>query len=219
MTNDNKGGLGNSDSNSITLGVLSAVEEDDRATQRGISQDLGIALGLTNAYLKRCIRKGYIKVRQIPANRYAYYLTPRGFAEKSRLTGEYLSISFNFFRSSREQCSTLFDICHKKRWNRVALAGYGDLAEIATLCLGDGRNIEILGIIKTSDDQNTPEKLAGLRIVNNLTDLAKVHAVIVTDIENGQKVFNALSKEIPPERVLTPPLLKVSRALPRMLND
>ena len=80
-------------------------------------------------------------------------------------------------------------------------------------------HFEILGIIKTSNGQNTPEKLAGLPIVNDMTDLAKVHAVIVTDIENGQKVFDAFSKEIPPERVLTPPLLKVSRALPRMLND
>ena len=39
------------DANTITLGVLTAIEEDDRATQRAISEDLGIALGLTNAYL------------------------------------------------------------------------------------------------------------------------------------------------------------------------
>ena len=122
------------DANSITLGVLSAIEEDDRATQRAISQDLGIALGLTNAYLKRCVRKGYVKVQQIPANRYAYYLTPQGFAEKSRLTAEYLSTSFNFFRSSREQCAVLIKECERRRWTRIVLAGYGDLAEIATLC-------------------------------------------------------------------------------------
>ena len=42
-----------------------------------------MALGLTNAYLKRCIRKGFIKVTQIPANRYAYYLTPRGLQKKA----------------------------------------------------------------------------------------------------------------------------------------
>ena len=85
------------DANSITLGVLTAIEEDNKATQRAISQDLGIALGLTNAYLKRCVKKGFIKVRQIPANRYTYYLTPQGFAEKSRLTAEYLSISFTIY--------------------------------------------------------------------------------------------------------------------------
>ncbi|CAN0436543.1 unnamed protein product, partial [Discosporangium mesarthrocarpum] len=208
---------GENDPNAITLGVLSAIEVDDRATQRAISQELGIALGLTNAYLKRCVRKGFIKVRQIPANRYAYYLTPQGFAEKSRLTAEYLSISFNFFRSSREQCSELFDICEHKRWTRVALAGCGDLAEIATLCRREDSDVEIIGIINTSaldSDNPTPERFAGLPVVDRLTDLAKVHAVILTDIRNAQRVFDGLSKAIPPERVLTARLLNVSREHP-----
>ncbi len=207
------------DSNTITLGVLTAIEEDDRATQRAISEDLGIALGLTNAYLKRCVKKGFIKVRQIPANRYAYYLTPQGFAEKSRLTAEYLSISFNFFRSSREQCAELFETCDRNRWTRVALAGCGDLAEIATLCQREGSGVEIIGIINTSENGDVPQRFAGLPVVDRLTDLAKVHAVVVTDIVNAQTVYDRLSKAIPPERVLTAPLLKVSRELPRLVDD
>ena len=186
------------DANTITLGVLTAIEEDDRATQRAISEDLGIALGLTNAYLRRCVKKGFVKVRQIPANRYAYYLTPQGFAEKSRLTAEYLSISFNFFRSSREQCAGLFDVCDKNRWTQVALAGCGDLAEIATLCQREGSGVEIIGIINTSEDGDAPQRFAGLPVVDRLTDLAKVHAVIVTDIVNAQKVYDRLSKAIRP---------------------
>lgn len=208
-----------SDSDTITLGVLSAIEEDDRATQREISQDLGIALGLTNAYLKRCVKKGFVKVQQIPANRYAYYLTPRGFAEKSRLTAEYLSISFNFFRSSREQCANLFEICNQNRWTRVALAGCGDLAEIATLCVREGLEVETVGIINTSEDIDAPSRFAGLPVVDRLTDLAKVHAVIVTDLANAQRVYERLSEAIPPERILTAPLLKVSRKLPSLIDD
>ena len=91
------------------LEVLSAVERDSRITQRSLSRELGIALGLANAYLKRCAKKGLIKIRQVPLNRYAYYLTPKGFAEKSRLTAEYLAVSFNFFRDAREQCTRLFE--------------------------------------------------------------------------------------------------------------
>ena len=162
---------GDSDPDTITLGVLSAIEEDDRATQRGISRELGIALGLTNAYLKKCVRKGYVKVRQIPANRYAYYLTPQGFAEKSRLTADYLSISFNFFRSSREQCATLFGICEERRWVRVALAGCGDLAEIFSLCRREDSDVEIVGIIDTSTGGEAVERFAGLPVVRQLTDL------------------------------------------------
>ena len=65
----------------ITLGVLNAVDENSGVTQRGVAKEVGIALGLTNTYLKRCVKKGLIKVQQAPANRYAYYLTPKGFSE------------------------------------------------------------------------------------------------------------------------------------------
>src|SRR4051794_31761602 len=75
--------------NDIVLGVLDAIERDPTVTQRSVALELGIALGLANGYLKRCVRKGLIKVRQAPARRYAYYLTPKGFAEKSRLTASY----------------------------------------------------------------------------------------------------------------------------------
>jgi DNA-binding MarR family transcriptional regulator len=203
----------------ITLGVLSAIESDGRATQRAISKELGIALGLTNAYLKRCVKKGYIKVQQIPANRYAYYLTPQGFAEKSRLTADYLSMSFNFFRSSREQCAEILQVCEERRWSRVALAGCGDLAEIFSLCRREDSKVEVVGIIDTSKAGDAPETFAGLPVVRRLTDLAKIHAVVVTDIQNAQRVFDGLSKSIPPERVLTAPMLKVSRAQPKLSDD
>lgn len=204
----------------ITLGLLSAIEEDDRATQRAISRELGIALGLTNAYLKKCVRKGFIKVSQIPANRYAYYLTPQGFAEKSRLTAEYLSLSFNFFRSARDQCAELFAECARKRWTRVALAGCGDLAEIATLCVRDAPGIEIVGIVHTRPKEALQtESFAGLPVVERLSDLAKVHAVVVTDFLNAQRVFDELSRSMPPERVLTARLLKVTRTPPRPADD
>src|SRR5207253_7334046 len=80
----------------IVLGLLTSIERDSGVTQRKLAGDLGIALGLANAYLRRCVRKGLVKVSQVPLNRYAYYLTPQGFAEKSRLTAEYLATSFNF---------------------------------------------------------------------------------------------------------------------------
>ena len=67
----------------ITLGLLDAVHQNSSVSQRSLAAELGIALGLTNAYFKRCVRKGLVKVRSAPANRYAYYLTPKGFAEKA----------------------------------------------------------------------------------------------------------------------------------------
>ena len=107
------------DNSEITLGVLTAVEKNSRITQRDVAKNIGVALGLTNTYLKRCIKKGLIKVQQVPANRYAYFLTPRGFAEKSRLTAEYLSQGFQFFRVARNQLIEIFRICQKRNFKRI----------------------------------------------------------------------------------------------------
>src|SRR6202167_1131464 len=118
----------------IVLGLLSSVESDGARSQRRIAVGLGITLGLVNAYLKRCVKKGLVKVGDAPARRYAYYLTPQGFAEKSRLTVEYLSISFTFFRRARADCTAALDIAKRRGWSRIVLAGVSDLAEIAAIC-------------------------------------------------------------------------------------
>ena len=76
------------ENNQITLGLLNAVDESSSVTQRAVAKELGIALGLVNTYLKRCVKKGLIKVSQVPANRYAYYLTPKGKLFDQKLAKE-----------------------------------------------------------------------------------------------------------------------------------
>ncbi len=196
----------------ITLGLLTAVEANASLTQRSVALDLGIALGLANAYLKRCIRKGLIKVNQAPANRYAYYLTPKGFAEKSRLTGQYLSASFNFFRRARTQCADMLSGCEQRNWRRIALAGASELAEIAALCARD-YDVELIGIV---DPACETARFAGLPVVARLKELGPVSAVIVTDFRTPQAAFDMLAETLPVERVLTPRLLGISRAKPQL---
>jgi DNA-binding MarR family transcriptional regulator len=118
----------------IVLGLLESVERDGEQSQRKLAAELGIALGLVNAYLKRCMNKGLVKMRAIPTRRYAYYLTPQGFAEKSRLTVDYFSSSFSFFRQARADCSETLKSAAGRGHRTVALLGISDLAEIAIIC-------------------------------------------------------------------------------------
>lgn len=198
----------------ITLGLLNAVEGNSAITQRSVARDLGIALGLANAYLKRCVRTGLIKVQQVPANRYAYYLTPKGFSEKSRLTADYLTISFNFFRNARADCSAVFDDCLAQGWRRLALAGISDLAEIATLCAHDS-GIELVGCY---DPEATEQDFAGLITANRLKALPPFDAVVITDFRNPQAMFDSLATMVAPDRVVAPKLLQVSRERPTMME-
>ena len=187
----------------ITLGVLNAVERNSRVTQRDVAKHIGIALGLTNTYLKRCIKKGLIKVQQAPANRYAYYLTPSGFAEKSRLTGEYLSQGFQFFRLTRSQLNQIFEICEQRDLKKIILHGLTDIAEIAVLC-GSNFNIEIVGIV---DSSSLLTEYTGIPIVANMADLGSFDAIIVTDLGDSQTTFLNLSKDFSADRIYTPRIL------------
>lgn len=188
----------------ITLGVLNAVGESSAVTQRDLARDLGIALGLANAYIKRCIGKGLIKVTQAPARRYVYYLTPQGFAEKSRLTAQYLSYSFDFFRLARTQCREIFDSCEARGWNRVLLCGGGELAEIASL-YATGSGITLVGVLEFAPSPEASEQAL------DLSAFAPVDAAIVTDHLAPQATYELLVRELGSERVFAPRLLNVSR--------
>ncbi len=62
-----------------THGARSPSPRGGSVTQRNLAKKLGIALGLTNLYLKRLARKGYIKLKTVPPKRIKYYLTLKGF--------------------------------------------------------------------------------------------------------------------------------------------
>jgi len=197
----------------ITLGVLNAVEKNSRVTQRDVAKNIGIALGLTNAYLKRCIKKGLIKVQQAPANRYAYYLTPQGFAEKSRLTGEFLSQGFQFFRLTRTQLIEIFEHIQSRKWHNVAFHGLTDIAEIGVLC-STNFDIQIVGIV---DKTSFLKEYISIPIVSNIKDLASFDAIVITDLGDPQATLKNLSEIFPAHRIFAPQILKLSH--PNQLED
>ena len=196
--------FGNQDE--ILLGVLTAVERDANTSQRGISRELDVALGLANAYLKRCVRKGLIKIKQVPRRRYAYYLTPRGFAEKSRLAGEYFTASFTFFRRARAQLSELMGDCDRFGWRRIAFAGISDLAEVGVICVHD-YPITVVAVI---DPARAGETFCGLPVEASIAACGPLDAVIVTELSRPEQVLRAISEELGADRVLAPKLLQMA---------
>ena len=189
------------------LGLLRELESGDTLSQRSIASRLGVALGLTNALIKRAVNKGLVKVSEAPARRFAYYLTPQGFSEKARLVSEYLSVSLNFFRHVRSQYELAIEECHKKGWNRVALVGTGELAEIAVLSAMDS-DVQLLGVI---DSERNEPTFRGLKVVGSFDFCAEVDAVIITDEGNPQQTYDRIVKIIDDSRILTPDILHVTR--------
>jgi DNA-binding MarR family transcriptional regulator len=189
------------------LGLLESVERDGRRSQRHLAAEFGIALGLVNAYLKRCVRKGLVKVHEAPARRYTYYLTPQGFAEKSRLTVDYLSYSFSFFRRARADCMAALETAKQQGWSRIALAGASDLAEIAAICALEC-GITIVAIV---DAQATQMQRIGTPVYRSFADVSEpFEGVVVTDLQTPEETFAAISDRLGAERVIAPVLLGIS---------
>jgi DNA-binding MarR family transcriptional regulator len=190
----------------IVLGLLEYVERGGEQSQRRLASELGVALGLANAYLKRCMKKGLVKVREAPARRYAYYLTPHGFTEKSRLTVEFMAYSFTLFRSAKTDCMAALQAARERGYVRIALLGASDLAEIAAICALDG-GFTIVAIV---DPKLEAERFAGAPVVRDMDLLAPPpDAVLVTDMRSAAVIFQAAITKFGTERVLIPALLGV----------
>jgi DNA-binding MarR family transcriptional regulator len=192
------------DDGRVVRDLLESIGRDGAQTQRHLAKELGVALGLVNAYLKRCVGKGLVKVQQAPARRYAYYLTPKGFAEKSRLTISYLAHSMNFFRMAKADCIALFEEARRRDFTQVALVGRSDLAEICIIC-GMESGIKVVAIVDASPG---PDRFVGVPVVGSLEALdARIDAVVITDLlETRQKLERAMTR-FGAGRVLVPDLL------------
>jgi DNA-binding MarR family transcriptional regulator len=121
--------------NQYLLRILDEVSRDAELTQRSLSRRLGVALGLTNLYLKRLIKKGYIKVVNIKPNRLRYELTPHGIKQKTTLALQYVSDSYAFVREARRTITSVLSGLQREGVKSIAFYGSEELAEIAFLSL------------------------------------------------------------------------------------
>lgn len=120
-----------------SLLLLSELEEGHPISQREMAGRLGIALGLVNSYVKTLVRKGFLQIRAYPRNRYAYLLTPSGFAEKSRLAYQQVAYFHTLFRTARQDSFTLFCRLRDQGVDAIAFCGVDEFTEIAYLSLCD----------------------------------------------------------------------------------
>lgn len=136
----------NIEDNHRALRLLEEISKGDALSQRDLSDRVGVALGLVNSYLKNLVAKGHVKISAIPRKRYKYYLTPKGFVEKSRLTYDLLQNYTRIFRQARRDFSTLFQGLHADGVRQVYFAGVDEVAEIAYLSLQEA-DIQFLGAV------------------------------------------------------------------------
>jgi DNA-binding MarR family transcriptional regulator len=172
-----------------SLKILNELADNDSLTQRDLSDRLGIALGLVNSYIKNLVKKGYLTVKAIPRKRYVYYLTPKGFTEKTRLTYNLLQDYTRIYRVARENLRRLFDDIYNDGARKVVFAGADEVAEIAYITLQES-GIELSAVV---DTDNEGKNFFGFNVQNmNVIRDVQYDSVIVTSYVRKDAIYKEL---------------------------
>ncbi len=182
------------------LNLLQELERNPVISQRELSHRFGIALGVTNACLKRMARRGWIRIANLNHHKIGYFLTPKGFAEKARL-------SLHLFSWTVQHYSTLKDLIGKrllemqnKGVERIVFYGVSDEMEIAYVTL-QGVNLKLIGIVE-DEEKYRPQILFGyhLRPVSEIQELDP-QAILITSLENFEQKRSKLRTFVDETRV------------------
>lgn len=135
------------------LHALDAIAHNERVTQRSLADQLGMALGLTNIYLKRLVRKGYVKCVNVQSNRLRYLLTPKGIREKTRLTYQFMEYSLFLYSRVRSQLRGRLEPFALAGRRRMAIYGRGEAAELALVSITE-LGLELVAIFDSAGGEH-----------------------------------------------------------------
>jgi DNA-binding MarR family transcriptional regulator len=175
------------------LQFLEELEKTPNLSQRELSNKFGIALGVTNACLKRMARRGWIRLRKVPPRRIGYYLTPKGFAEKAKLTMTFLSYNIHHYSRLKAMIGEKFLEMASQGVKRVVFYGVSDEMEVAYVTL-QGTNMELIAIVDDNDGVKGKNILGRKTKDPGEIDSMGTDAILITSILEKQRILKKLKK-------------------------
>jgi len=190
------------------LDLLETFQEEQIISQATLSGRLGIAAGLVNFLIKRAVSKGFIKIKRVPARRYAYFLTAKGFAEKSRLVADYLNTSLHMFRQLRIDFNEIFTDMAAKGRCKVIIVGDIELIELAVLASFDSK-IKVVSVVCEKTNRKTIATVPVLSLADLPSEVRADVNLLVGDLYNAQLVYDELVNQFGVDRVVAPKSLYI----------
>jgi len=94
-------------SNQDHFNVMRELQKQPKTSQRDLAGQLGFSLGKLNYCLKALQQKGLIKIKNFQKNsnklNYIYVLTPKGIAEKTKLTINFMKRKMKEYEELKEE--------------------------------------------------------------------------------------------------------------------
>ena len=164
------------------LNLLQELESNPVVSQRELSHKFGIALGVTNACLKRMARRGWIRIMNLSHHKIGYFLTPKGFAEKAKLSLHLISWTVQHYSTLKEIIGNRLLEMQNNGVERIVFYGVSDEMEIAFITL-QGIDLKLVGIV--DDEENLNAKIIFGHKVEAVSKIEELdpHGVLVTSLE------------------------------------
>ena len=168
------------------LDVLQAIDEGEEVSKRDLTHRLNMAGRLADRYIKQLVQKGLLKVKTAPAKRMLYWLTPKGFAEKARLSYEFISYTYKMHRKCHRLASNMLHELAGQGVRRVVFYGAEPLTEVAALSL-DENNMELVAV---ADEDLAGEECAGRVVVSiDALDALEFDCIVFTKFSRRSDVI------------------------------
>ena len=117
------------------LEILERLENNGHLTQRDLSKEVGIALGLVNHLLKKMVTKGWIKIKNIDAKKIRYLITPEGAREKSSLLYKRVESTIHFYLEAKRVIKDKVIHLKNEGIEEVSIYGINHISEVLFIVL------------------------------------------------------------------------------------
>lgn len=110
--------------------ILELLAADPNLTQRALAQRSGMSHGLANIILRRCIRIGMVKAKNVDGRRLRYFVTPKGVQHVMKRSLGYVQRTLESYRTLRGGIEALVDRLRSEGKTHFVVVGEGDVPEI-----------------------------------------------------------------------------------------
>jgi DNA-binding MarR family transcriptional regulator len=172
------------------LEILEKIENNGHLTQRDLSKEVGIALGLINHLLKKMVKKGWIKIKNVDARRIKYLITPEGAREKSGLLYKRVENTIHFYLEAKRVIKEKVMHLKNEGVESVSIYGINHIAEVLFIVLKELK-LELAYVV---DDKKDGEEWFGYKIVN-MNEFLKSGANILILASFDEKEIDGFCKE------------------------
>lgn len=110
--------------------LLKEIENNPEISQRELARRLNIGLAVTNVLIKKIAQQGWLRIQGLKPRRIVYFLTPKGFKEKSKLTYNFIRRTLFFYNEAKGIIQKELELVKKSGFDSIAVVGSGDIKEI-----------------------------------------------------------------------------------------